>query len=157
MQRVGPFSSRGGYDWWQLEWHDAGLLSSALREHRDGLLVTAHSIVPVDDAGARLGHPPLHVHHVHAMEGDGEGARVRAATPFSPRLFAEQHGDYQCSDADGSRPHRPTCNRTPPPLLCQEAAQRPPGNDAISLFRNIIVNGSSLIKIKKQTKKWHEI
>ena len=38
-------------------------------------------------------------------------------------------------------------------MLCQEAAQRPPGNDAISLFRNIIVHGYSLIEIYNTTTK----
>ena len=46
----------------------------------------------------------------------------------------------QCSDSDGSRPHRPTCSHTPPPLLCRAAATRLcwlRNNDAISLFRDI--------------------
>ncbi|KAH8073229.1 hypothetical protein JL721_3216 [Aureococcus anophagefferens] len=78
-ERVGPFYSSGGYDWWQLGWADALALTDKLKG--GGVYIEANSIVVTDGAGAVLGYPPIHVHHVHLAFAPG----VR------PRL-----GEYYC-------------------------------------------------------------
>ena len=63
--RVGPFSSTGGYDWWQFAAHDALNLSRRLEGGRT-LALHSHYVVGVraEDGGV-LGYPPLHMHHLH--------------------------------------------------------------------------------------------
>lgn len=59
-QRMGPFQSTGGYDWWRTYWHDVFALG------RDGAMhaVTAWRVLPTDASGHFIGSPPLHEHHV---------------------------------------------------------------------------------------------
>jgi hypothetical protein len=104
IQRIGPFESHGNYDWWQVGWHDMGNLQGVLDKHPAGVIVDKHSMVPVaDGTWARIGHPPIHIHHIHVM-GDRRGKSVRQRHGFPDyniSLAAEQHGDYQCLEEDG--------------------------------------------------------
>lgn len=122
VQRVGPFESTGGYDWWQIGWTNVGLLKDILAHHPEGVDIINYIISPVDENGERIGHPPIHVHHVHVIPQPGvrtrnimRGICVRSSgfalqtldeifmerNCYNSSLFFEQHGDYQCKDEDG--------------------------------------------------------
>lgn len=121
VQRVGPFNSTGGYDWWQIGWSDAGMLSEALALHPEGVDVVNTVLVPVLEDGTRLGHPPVHIHHIHFVAQQGVRFRnmmrgicvsttgvtqlqmdslVKEKNCYNSSLFFEQHGDYQCRVED---------------------------------------------------------
>jgi hypothetical protein len=81
---VGPFVSRGGYDW-----HSAfgDNLANFDRHTKDGsVFVNAYHIAPVLEDGTTLGLPPLHPHHMHFYPGP---------TP-SHNVLGELHGDMVC-------------------------------------------------------------
>lgn len=58
VQRVGPFLSDGGYDWWQLGWSDVGMLKEVLAKFPEGIDITSTIMTPVLEDGTRLGFPP---------------------------------------------------------------------------------------------------
>eukprot|EP00959_Pyramimonas_sp_CCMP1952_P424160 8884330-Pyramimonas_sp.AAC.2 len=65
--RVGPFVSRGGYDW-----HDGfgDNLGNLDRHTKDGpIFVNAYHIAPVLEDGTSLSLPPIHPHHLHFYPG----------------------------------------------------------------------------------------
>ncbi|KAH8055324.1 hypothetical protein JL722_8225 [Aureococcus anophagefferens] len=103
-ERVGPFYSSGGYDWWQLGWADALALTDKLKG--GGVYIEANSIVVTDGAGAVLGYPPIHVHHVHLAFAPGVRPRLGeyycGLGASKPCYNASWHGDYECrSDRGG--------------------------------------------------------
>eukprot|EP00966_Prymnesium_polylepis_P092233 2135471-Prymnesium_polylepis.2 len=102
-QRVGPLLSTGGYDWWQFSWDNFANLREEL-EFGDVFEMDAHILTPTDAAGNILGHPPIHIHHVHVVHGLGASfasslleltARVGGADSF-----IEHHGDWQFPPTD---------------------------------------------------------
>jgi len=99
-QRVGPFTSAGGYDFWQFGLPDVWQLQRKLVEHPNGFDVdyTFHGAVTPD--GRILGYPPIHMHHIHV--GPEIGIKVKELS--LPYLSSEIHGDYVClSSAQGSQ------------------------------------------------------
>jgi hypothetical protein len=104
IQQVGPFESHGNYDWWQIGWHDMGKLKPVLEKHPQGIIIDKHIMVPVEDGTRkRLGHPPIHIHHIHVC-ADRYGKSVRPRHGFKSynvSLAVEQHGDYQCIEEEG--------------------------------------------------------
>lgn len=65
---------------------------------------------PVDNDGRVLGHPPIHIHHIHITTAPGVVTKMRprmCMTGEDPNecyvadLVVEQHGDYQCTEEDG--------------------------------------------------------
>lgn len=111
FQRIGPFVSTGGYDYWQLGLRDVGLLRAGLARHAGGLAVTSSFSGPVLPNGTALGYPPVHIHHIHISPEPGVKAKLMdgRAIPnhrnvnggYVANLVLEQHGDYQCVEADG--------------------------------------------------------
>lgn len=110
VQKVGPLVSTGNYDYWQFGWPDIFRLSRALGKHPDGIMFTSSFSGPVDPSGKVLGHPPIHIHHIHITPEPGvmnkmSGLKCMSREDinecYSPNLVIEQHGDYQCSEADG--------------------------------------------------------
>jgi len=67
VQRIGPFTSRGGYDWWQFGWSNVGQFHELLKSFPDGIDIVNSIITPVHENGTRLGLPPIHVHHIHVV------------------------------------------------------------------------------------------
>jgi hypothetical protein len=97
IQEVGPFTSTGGYDFWQFGWKDVFGLSEILKEHPHGIMVDATFSAAVLPDGTPLGLPPIHIHHIHV----GPQIGVKAKEPSVPFLAMEQHGDYECRDTEG--------------------------------------------------------
>mmetsp|Transcript_29169 Transcript_29169/g.62841 ORF Transcript_29169/g.62841 Transcript_29169/m.62841 type:complete len:651 (+) Transcript_29169:210-2162(+) len=121
VQRVGPFTSTGGYDWWSIGFPDVGLLSEALEKHPEGVDITRNAFNPILADGTRLSYPPIHTHHSHTIPQPGVRHRlqerpvcvsrtglgipmldnmVREAGCCNLTLFLEQHGDYVCKPED---------------------------------------------------------
>lgn len=122
VQRVGPFTSTGGYDWWQIGWSDAGMISEVIeKQHPEGVDIESAILVPVDESGQRIGHPPIHIHHIHFVRQNGVRFRnqmrgfcvsstgttskmldsyTKEQNCYNSSLYLEQHGDYQCTPED---------------------------------------------------------
>lgn len=110
IQQVGPLVSTGNYDYWQFGWADIWYLSRALKDHPDGIMFTLSFSGPVDANMRVLGHPPIHIHHIHITPSPGVVTKLGGRDCMSgmdplecyiPNLVIEQHGDYQCEDQDG--------------------------------------------------------
>lgn len=86
-QRIGPFTSFGGFDWWSIGWLDVIELSSQSWLSS----IQAHWTGPVGSDSMILGFPPIHVHHVHVKPCD------HAACSGLTRVI-EHHGDMQFID-----------------------------------------------------------
>ena len=70
IQRVGPFVSTGGYDWWQMQAEDAFALRRAIAAHGSvGCL--EYYMGPISGDGNGMGYPPLHPHHIHVTPWSG--------------------------------------------------------------------------------------
>lgn len=104
VQRLGPFSSIGNYDWWTFGWTNFGHFKEVLAEHPNGIIVDSQHICPIKDGTWELlGLPPIHQHHVH-ISRDPLGDKVHQKTTvdkYSLELIGEQHGDYQCLEENG--------------------------------------------------------
>ena len=110
VERVGPMYATGGYDWWQIGWTDVGGFSEVLEKHPDGFDIDAKAMMPVAEDGRRLGHPPIHIHHIHVVATLGVRPRnkmrnlcygnFQEKSCYNSSLFMEQHGDYQCNVED---------------------------------------------------------
>ena len=111
-QQVGPFSSTGGMDWWNLYFRDIWALSKELPKVPAGkeLGVSAHFHSFVDSSGNIVPLPPLHAHHVHIAPGTSGDDRLSSTFDCYLRgtncreggnILIQQDGDYQCHSADG--------------------------------------------------------
>lgn len=105
VQRVGPFTSHGGIDWWQMSGADALGMREVLKAQRAVFLVEA-LLQPVDADGVPIGLPPLHPHHVHVVPA-GELRYFRDLPPRpgayrAEQYLWEQHGDAMRCDDDGT-------------------------------------------------------
>lgn len=65
VQKFGPLVSTGGYDWFQLGWENLFRTDELLAEYPEGIFMTQQISTPITSRGERLGHPPIHTHHVH--------------------------------------------------------------------------------------------
>lgn len=99
VQRLGPFTSTGGYDYWQVGWMDAWRLSEVLPQHPQGIMVSSAFSAPVLADGSPIGFPPIHIHHIHI--GPTSMVASKAKGNSLPILVVEQHGDYECTQSDG--------------------------------------------------------
>lgn len=116
-QRIGPFRSKGNYDWWQFAWDDVFHTTDLMNKYPEGIYITKHFTGGVDASGDVLPFPPIHVHHVHASPGfknvywadpldcmraalTGRGDKSNVCN-HAFHVVYEQHGDYQCTDRDG--------------------------------------------------------
>ena len=60
-QRVGPFTSVGGYDWHQISWVDPAFISTAFPAGGGTAGILGHFTGPVDaDGTTAIGYPPIH-------------------------------------------------------------------------------------------------
>jgi len=98
VQRVGPLTSTGAYDWWQMSGRDTAFLSEALSTQPSGAIYLVESFVGA--RGARmepLPYPPIHVHHVHlspsieTLRYHGTGI---SSLPYKQQLAIERHGEW---------------------------------------------------------------
>jgi len=154
VDRVGPFYATGGYDWWQIGWSNVGGFQGILDEHPDGIDVDIKAMVPVTEDGRRVGHPPIHIHHIHVVPRMGVrprnkirqgclhthiiGATVTEKNCYNSSLIMEQHGDYQCNVEDDGI----DCLTTIENRRIREAVDiegelndvRPPGSEKIKFY-----------------------
>jgi len=93
-----------------------GNLDGILEKHPDGIDIDIKAMMPVAQDGRRVGHPPVHIHHIHAVPRLGVRARnnvrslcfgakllgstIQEKNCYNSSLFMEQHGDYQCNVED---------------------------------------------------------
>ena len=111
-QRIGPFRSTGGFDFWQFGWSDVGELQAVVEANagRWRVGVNAYRSAAFDDVnGAPLGFPPMHMHHVHIMPSPHTYESWKSGiecmlwgedcTDISPMIL--QHGDAQCTSREG--------------------------------------------------------
>lgn len=117
IMRVGPFTSNGGYDWWQFAGHDALKLSRHVSGGRT-IGINSHWVVAIEVAsGEPLGYPPMHVHHIHLVPTKPY-LRYQWPTPatsswrdvlnalttqqagayYVPNYLLEQHGEWDLCD-----------------------------------------------------------
>mmetsp|Transcript_20288 Transcript_20288/g.50633 ORF Transcript_20288/g.50633 Transcript_20288/m.50633 type:complete len:673 (+) Transcript_20288:97-2115(+) len=109
-QRIGPFRSTGGYDFWSVSHRDFASVRKTMNGVRahEKIGITAHMIGPVDTHGRLLGLPPIHNHHTHI--GPDEGLKwntlesssqteciLRQEHCFNGVAAIQLHGDAQCS------------------------------------------------------------
>ena len=112
-QRVGPFVSTGGYDWWKLIWSDVAGLEEHLHKQNGPLVVNAHFSGPVGSDGEPIPLPPVHNHHIHVAQV-AERTPVRQPDSWPSCLvvgqrcpstvfgvFIQHHGDEQCTAEAG--------------------------------------------------------
>lgn len=106
VQRVGPFTSRGGTDWWQMSGADAlGMRDVLTAQPQHAVFLVEALLQPVDESGAPIALPPLHPHHIHVLPA-GELRYFRDLPPRpgayrAEQYLWEQHGDaMRCDDAD---------------------------------------------------------
>ena len=122
IMRVGPFTSNGGYDWWQYAGHDVNKLSRHLTGGRT-IGINSHWVAGVEvETGKTLGYPPMHVHHIHLVPAK-PWLRYQWATPatagwrnvlhhlteeqgaayYVPNYVMEQHGEWDLCDIHTSK------------------------------------------------------
>lgn len=89
VQRIGPFLSKGGYDWWQMAAHDVLNMSAASLPAC--LLESALGVV--DLHGTPLSYPPFHIHHIH-ISPEQESLRYHDPKNFSIQYVLERHGEW---------------------------------------------------------------
>mmetsp|Transcript_150000 Transcript_150000/g.264726 ORF Transcript_150000/g.264726 Transcript_150000/m.264726 type:complete len:678 (-) Transcript_150000:353-2386(-) len=103
FQRIGPFYSNGGYDWWSIQMRDVFHLSKVMLEHFDGVYFTSALLAAASESGEILNLPPIHLHHIHV--GPQPGAPSKASAGGESSYFSdymlEIHGDYECLPKDG--------------------------------------------------------
>lgn len=108
MNRIGPIVTTGGYDWLQIGWDDIWGLKDSIAQYPEGVYIVEQIISPVWANGTMINHPPIHIHHMHVgpapyvrQRFDQLGCATRGRGCFNPARTLENHGDYNCVDADG--------------------------------------------------------
>ena len=93
-QRVGPFTSVGGYDWHQISWVDPAFISTAFPAGGGTAGILGHFTGPVDaDGTTAIGYPPIHQHHVHVVPAPHDVFLEPVARWTNNRLMVI-HGDW---------------------------------------------------------------
>jgi len=95
IRRLGPFLSRGGFDWHKMKLEDPYGLRSTIPH--GSVSMTGFAAMPVDESGEILGNPPIHVHHAN-LGPNCAGSHCRRS---SLRRVSQWHGDSQCSASAG--------------------------------------------------------
>lgn len=94
VERAGPFTGAGGVDWTSVELMDLGGLRGVMRNGSRAVYVVGSAIGPVNADGRPLSFPPIHIHHLHVINGPIEDGYDR------PPVI-EVHGDSACPEAEG--------------------------------------------------------
>jgi len=95
IRRLGPFVSRGGFDWHKMKLEDPYGLRSTIPS--GSISMTGFTVMPVDERGEILGNPPIHVHHANLGPNCGDAQCRRSDL----RRVSQWHGDSQCSASAG--------------------------------------------------------
>lgn len=103
VQRVGPFSSQGGYDWWKFAGHDVAKLAKVLSAHKTIFIV--ETMLGASDAqGRMLSYPPMHNHHIH-LNREQPYLRFDNPDAYYIDYVLERHGEW-AYDASTSEKER---------------------------------------------------
>ena len=113
-QRIGPFLSTGGFDWWNVYHRDFATARMILNDLGEGEQagITGHVTGPVNTAGDLIPLPPIHNHHVHIVPGLGilhgmpEVSHLPECLLWGRKcsdgsVIIQHHGDYQCIAEEG--------------------------------------------------------
>jgi len=95
IRRLGPFLSRGGFDWHKMKLEDPYGLRSTVPY--GSVTMTGFTVMPVDESGDILGNPPIHVHHANLGPNCADAHCRRS----SLRRVSQWHGDSQCTASAG--------------------------------------------------------
>jgi len=90
IRKLGPFVSKGGFDWHKMKLEDPYNLGSLIRQHGE-IHVTGFMAAPFAEGGEMLGMPPVHIHHANLGPNDGS----------SLSRLSQWHGDSQCAASEG--------------------------------------------------------
>ena len=71
-RRIGPFTSTGGYPWYDLQVTDEWPELSAVLRERSETWLTGISTLTTDAKAEVLGFPPMHMHHSHVRKRDSQ-------------------------------------------------------------------------------------
>jgi len=101
VQRVGPLTSVGGYDWHAGSWIDPGFVSGAIAKGGGVAGVLAHFTGAVDATGSHaLSYPPIHQHHTHIVPAPTD-VFILPMSGWSSNRLIQVHGDWDFS-SEGS-------------------------------------------------------
>lgn len=92
-QRIGPFMSTGGSDWWAAGWTN---LAGMHREDGAGVEqgITAHVAGAVSSSGELIPYPPIHMHHTSCSLTESPAGKNLAFSTHP--IFLDVSGDAQC-------------------------------------------------------------
>ena len=107
FERFGPFKGDGGYGWHGGARENVGQFRDIILE--GAVYVTAFGFYPVDESGAILGMPPIHIHHMHVTAAYCDPTQctcwdsfINPVDPgFQGGLPFDVHGDRQCTPEFG--------------------------------------------------------
>ena len=107
-QRIGPFRSHGGYDFWQFSWNDVLDLQGILDQDGE-VAITAHFSGAVDEQGNPIPLPPIHVHHAEVFPWDrptsfyleNAAKTLLDGSSYDNSILFGQAGDSQYVSAEG--------------------------------------------------------
>jgi hypothetical protein len=97
VERVGPFTGRGGMDWTSTGYMDVAGLQSELAGRSVSLV--GGMLAPVHANGTVIGYPPLHIHHAHLYPFGNEKerhARIAGSFRDDHDVVFQSHGDSEC-------------------------------------------------------------
>jgi len=92
VQKVGPFISFGGYDWWKMAGHDVGRLAVSVTKNRH-IFVLETMLGAADSSGELIPYPPIHNHHIH-VNPEQDCLRFEDPRCYSIDYVFERHGEW---------------------------------------------------------------
>ena len=96
-QRIGPFVSSGGADWWVAGWTNlAGMYREGPTVDDESAVkgITAHVAGAVSNNGELLAYPPIHMHHTSCSLTESPAGKNLQFS--SHPIFLDVSGDAQC-------------------------------------------------------------
>lgn len=92
VQKVGPFTSSGGYDWWKFAGHDVARLAKEVRTHKT-IHIVESMLGAIDIHGRLLPYPPIHLHHIH-LTFEQPCLRFDDPLCYHVHYVLERHGEW---------------------------------------------------------------
>eukprot|EP00520_Triparma_pacifica_P010270 CAMPEP_0118645960 /NCGR_PEP_ID=MMETSP0785-20121206/7787_1 /TAXON_ID=91992 /ORGANISM="Bolidomonas pacifica, Strain CCMP 1866" /LENGTH=426 /DNA_ID=CAMNT_0006537893 /DNA_START=606 /DNA_END=1883 /DNA_ORIENTATION=+ len=109
FQRLGPYSTYGGYNW--MSWVGRSLfdIDDYLPEDNKNVTLLAGTVYAADMESNAIPYPPIHIHHAHLFPYLKETMTEKrfvikdghADEPGGHCVIFQNHGDSWCSEEDG--------------------------------------------------------